>query len=104
MTTSQTLYRGTLVRQPLDRVPPSDNVHQWHTRDFPYPSAEFPVARCDDEAPVGSDALNEAVVRVGAGMGTREAFKARIARNSAHRCGRRVCLSEPMYERGKRTG
>ena len=83
------LYRGTLVWQPLNRVPPSNNVHQRHTRNFPYPSAEFPVARRDDEAPVGSDALNEAVVRVRAGMRTREAFKARIARNSVSRCGRR---------------
>lgn len=65
MTSTCRLDRRTLVGQAFYRITPLHDVHQRHTRNFPYPSAELPIASCNDEAAVGSDTLDQAVVRVG---------------------------------------
>ena len=80
--TNPHLHRGTLVRKPLNGVPPLDDVHERYARHFTDPPAELSVARCDDVAPVGSDALDKAVISVRARVRTGEAFEARVARNS----------------------
>lgn len=62
------LDRSPLVRQSLNGIAPFDDVHEWYTWDFAYPSPELPITGCDDVAPVGGDALDETVVGVCAGV------------------------------------
>ena len=55
-----------LVRQSFDRVPPADDVHERHSGNLAYPSAQLAVARRNDEAFVRRYTLHETIVRVGA--------------------------------------
>lgn len=68
-----------MIRQPLYGVPPPHDVHERNTRNFAHAPPELAVARRDDVAAAGGDALDEAVVGVGALVRAREALEARVA-------------------------
>ena len=78
--------RGTLIRQPLDRIPPPDDIHEWDPRDLAYASSELAIARRDDVAFVRRHTLDEAVVRVRARMRARQPLEPRISRDSVIAC------------------
>jgi hypothetical protein len=48
----------SLIRQALNSVSPRNNIHEWNSRNFPYSSPEFTIARCDNIALVGCHPLH----------------------------------------------
>lgn len=73
---------STLVWQSLYCIASPDDVHQWDTRNLAYTSTEFSVTGSNDEAFVGSNALNKAVVGISARMTTGQTFETWITSDS----------------------
>jgi hypothetical protein len=80
----------TSVGKPFYGVLPPYDVHERYTRDLPDSSSQFTVTRRDDVAFVSSNSLDKAVIGVGAGMRTVQAFEAGI---SGYPRGRRGTFS-----------
>ena len=61
-------YWGALIRESLDCISSSYDVHERHARNLTDAAAELAIARCHNVAPVGCHPMHEAVVGVGARM------------------------------------
>jgi hypothetical protein len=60
----QILYRGTSVRKSLDGISPSHNVHERYAWYLPHSPAKVFIASGDNIALVGSDSIDQAVIRI----------------------------------------
>lgn len=76
-----------------------NNTHNRHTRNLAHPLLQLAITRCHNVAPVLGDALDETVVGVGAFVGARQTFEARVACDAK---GYAVLLTE-LFEFGKDT-
>ena len=55
---------GTLIRQALNSISPSDDVHERDTGYFAYPAAQFAIACGDDVDGIGLHTLDNAVISI----------------------------------------
>lgn len=88
---------GALVRQSFNGILALDDIHQRDSRYLAYPPPKLPIARCYDVASISRDAVNKAIIGVGARVRTREAFKSRISSNSEYG---RESSTWAIYRRG----
>lgn len=71
----------SLVRQPLNRVSPPNNVHEWYAWYLSNTPPKLSIARRNDVTPTCSHSLHEAIVGVGPLVSTRQTLEPRIARD-----------------------
>lgn len=70
------------IGQPLNHVPPPRDAHDGHPGHLADPPLQVPVVGRDDVDPVLLNAVDEAVVGVGAAVGAGEALPALVARDA----------------------